>query len=130
MVLTDHAFSLCLLIFSCAVAVSRAAVPALLQTAVDKYAADAERWAYTQTVISKDRQGKVEEEVVVRNDPSQPYAVQWTPLKINGQEPTERQVEKYRKEHDKRHKQRRSLGELLDLDKATVVGGDRNDGHL
>src|ERR1700709_1922991 len=64
----------------------RAEVPALLQTAITKYAIDAERWAYTQTIVSKDRQGKVEEEVVVRNDPSQPYEVQWTVLKINGQE--------------------------------------------
>src|ERR1700712_5250057 len=99
----------------------RAGVPALLQTAVTKYAVDAERWAYTQTIVSKDRQGKVEEEVVVRNDPSQPFEVQWTVLKINGQEPSERQIEKYRKDHDKRRKSRRSLGELLNLDKAVVV---------
>lgn len=99
----------------------RAEVPALLQTAITKYAIDAERWAYTQTIVSKDRQGKVEEEVVVRNDPSQPYEVQWTVLKINGQEPSERQIEKYRKDHDKRRKSRRSLGELLNLDKAVVV---------
>src|ERR1700712_1134844 len=100
---------------------ARAEVPALLQTAITKYAIDAERWAYTQTIVSKDRQGKVEEEVVVRNDPSQPYEVQWTVLKINGQNPTERQIEKYRKDHDKRRKSRRSLGELLNLDKAVVV---------
>lgn len=95
--------------------------PALLQTAINHYAADAERWAYTQTVVSKDRQGKVEEELIVRNDPSQPYDVQWTILKINGREPTESQIAKYRKDHDKRRKSRRALGELLDLDKAAVL---------
>jgi len=110
-----------LLLASIAAAAGRAEIPALLQAAVKNYATDAERWAYTQTVISKDRQGKVEEEVVVRNDPSQPFDVQWTPLKINGKDPTERQIEKYRKEHDKRRKSRRALGELLDLDRATVV---------
>jgi hypothetical protein len=109
------------LIILLAAAVARAEPPALLQAAINHYTVDAERWAYTQTVISKDRQGKVEEEVVVRNDPSQPFDVQWTPVKINGKEPTERQIEKYRKEHDKRLKSRRALGELLDLDKATVV---------
>ena len=108
---------LCFLI----VAGMRAETPALLQAAINKYGVDAERWAYTQTVINKDRQGKVEEELVVRNDPSQPYEVQWTVLKINGKDPTDRQVEKYRKEHDKRRKSRRALGELLDLDKAKVV---------
>jgi hypothetical protein len=113
----------CALILTCflGVAVMRAETPALLQTAISKYAVDAERWAYTQTVINKDRQGKVEEELVVRNDPSQPYEVQWTILKIDGKEPTERQVEKYRREHDKRRKSRRALGELLDLDKAKIV---------
>lgn len=93
----------------------------MLQAAVEHYAVDAERWAYTQTIVSKDRQGKVEEEVVVRNDPSQPYDVQWTILTINGKEPTERQIDKYRRDHEKRRKSRHSLGELLDLDKATVV---------
>lgn len=112
---------LIILISLCVATVVRAEPPALLQAAIKNYAADAERWAYTQTVINKDRDGKVEEEVVVRNDPSQPFEAQWTPLKINGKEPTERQVEKYRKDHDKRRKNRRPLGELLDVEKATVV---------
>jgi len=114
-------FSALILFLSMTASLMRAATPALLQTAVDKYAKDVERWAYTQTIISKDRKGKVEEHLVVRNDPSQPYEVQWTILKIDGKDPTERQVEKYRKEHDKRRKSRRALGELLDLEKAIVV---------
>ena len=107
-------------LLAAASAVLRAEPPALLQAAVKNYTADAERWAYTQTVISKDRKGEIEEEIVVRNDPSQPFEVQWTPIKINGKVPTEHQIDKYRKEHDKRRKSRRALGELLDLDKATV----------
>lgn len=103
-------------------AFSRAETPALLQAAINHYAIDAERWAYTQTVITKDRQGRIEEELVVRNDPSQPFDVQWTPVKIDGKVPTERQVEKYRKDHDRRRKSRRALGELLDLERAVVVG--------
>lgn len=113
--------SLLAFLFSSCVTLLRAEVPALLQAAVDNYARDAERWAYTQTIVSKDRKGKIEEELVVRNDPSQPYEVQWTVLKIDGKDPTAHQVEKYRKEHDKRRKSRRSLGELLDLEKATVL---------
>jgi len=111
----------CLLIYFLSTLCCRAAVPSLLQAAVDNYGRDAERWAYTQTIVSKDRKGRIEEELVVRNDPSQPYDVQWTVLKVDGKDPTERQVEKYRREHDKRRKNRRSLGELLDLAKATVV---------
>jgi len=111
----------CLLIYFLSTLCCRAVVPSLLQAAVDNYGRDAERWAYTQTIVSKDRKGRIEEELVVRNDPSQPYDVQWTVLKVDGKDPTERQVEKYRREHDKRRKNRRSLGELLDLARATVV---------
>lgn len=121
MVLMNMRFSF-LLLLGLVAGVVHAGPPALLQTAINNYAVDAERWAYTQTVISKDRQGKIEEELVVRNDPSQPYELQWTILKINGKEPSERQIDKYRKEHDKRRKERRSLGELLDLDKANAIG--------
>jgi hypothetical protein len=104
-----------------AAAAARAEAPALLAEAVRKSALDAERWAYTQTVINRDRDGRVKEEVVVRYDPSQPTEVQWTPLKIDGQAPTERQLRKYRQDHEDRRKNRRPLGELLDLPKATLV---------
>lgn len=115
-------FSRLVLLFIITAGFAHAAAPALLQAAVDNYAKDVERWAYTQTIVSKDRKGKVEEELVVRNDPSQPYEVQWTILKIDGKDPTGHQIEKYRREHDKRRKSRRSLGELLDLEKASVIG--------
>jgi hypothetical protein len=102
-------------------ATTRAEPPALLAEAVRQSSVDAQRWAYTQTVVSRDRKGQVEEEIVVRYDPSLPYDYQWTPIKIDGKDPTDRQIEKKRKEHDKRLKERRALGELLDLEKATVV---------
>jgi hypothetical protein len=72
-------------------------------------------------VITKDRLGNVKEEVIVRYDPSQPSEEQWTPLKIDGEEPTEQQVRKLRQDHEKRHQNRRALGELLDFEKSTVV---------
>jgi hypothetical protein len=95
--------------------------PPLLAAAYRPMAADAERWAYTQTVVSKDRDGKVKEETVVRFDPSLPFEEQWTPLRQDGSAPTERQIRQLRSEHEKRRKQRRPLGELLDLPKATVA---------
>ncbi len=114
-------FHLVLICSLFAAAAARGEPPALLAEAVRKSSVDAERWAYTQTVVSRDRQGRVEEEIVVRYDPSQPYDVQWTPIKIDGKDPTDRQIEKKRKEHAKRLKERRALGELLDLEKAVVI---------
>lgn len=97
-----------------------AGTPPLLAEAIRKSALDGERWAYTQTVVNKDRTGKVKGETVERYDPSQPYEGQWTPLQLDGKTPTERQIKRLREEHAKRRKNRRSLGELLDLAKATV----------
>ena len=99
----------------------RAEVPALLQAAFDRLAADVDHWAYTQTAVSRDGKGKVKDETVVRYDPSQPFDVQWTPLKIDGKEPTARQVKKYRHERDKNRDKRRTLGELLNLEKAVAA---------
>ncbi len=93
----------------------------LLAEAIKKSALDAGCWAYTQTVVTKDRLGNVKEEVVVRYDPSRPAGEQWTPLKIDGDEPTEQQVRKLRQDHEKRHQNRRALGELLDFEKSTVM---------
>lgn len=106
------------------VAMVKAESQALLAEAIRKSALDAENWAYTQTVVSKDRLGKLKEQVIVRYDPSQPSGEQWTPLKIDGQDPTEEQVKKLRQEHGERRKNRRALGELLDLRNAQVMGED------
>lgn len=113
----------------------QAAVPQLLQDALKKLAQDNDRWAYTQTSVQKDGKGKMKTEVVLRFDPSKPYAEQYAPLKIDGKEPSESQVKKYRRMGEKRGEkiekgevavtvapsQRKSLGELMDLDNATVA---------
>jgi hypothetical protein len=99
----------------------RAEPPALLASAVGKYSADAERWAYTQTSINRGRDGKVDKELAVRFDPSQPFDLQWTPLSIDGKPATEHQIAKYRADQEKRRKERPALGELLDLNRATAV---------
>ncbi len=113
----------------------RAAVPPVLEAAVKKLAQDTDRWAYTQTAIEKDGKGKAKSHVVVRFDPSKPYAEQYVPLKVDGKEPSESQIKKYRRQGEKRGEriekeattgvvstsQRKSVGELMDLAKATVV---------
>ena len=115
-----------------------AAMPQLLQDAVKKLAQDTDRWAYTQTAIEKDGKGKAKSDVVVRFDPSKPYAQQYIPLKIDGKEPSESQIKKYRRQGEKRGEriekesttgvvstsQRKSVGELMDLEKATVIAED------
>jgi len=95
--------------------------PPLLAEAIKKSSLDSERWAYTQTTVSKDRAGQAKEELVVRFDPSLPYEEQWTPLTIDGRQPTARQIKQRRAEHEKRRQTRRALGELLNLTQATIA---------
>ena len=131
----------CLMILSLLAATfsARAAVPQILQDAIKKVSLDTDRWAYTQTAIQKDDKGKTKSEVVVRFDPSKPYAEQYTPLKIDGEEPSESQRRKYRRQGEKRGEalvkaettgevdastRRKSLGELMDIEKATVAEED------
>jgi len=84
---------------------------ALLKEAMKDSAQDTEHWAYTETTIIRDKKGTMRDESVVRFDPSKPYAEQYTPLKIDGQPPTERQLKKYRKEGEKRGRQLRKAAE-------------------
>lgn len=103
-----------LLLFATVVASAFAAQPAaraasaeevaLLKDAMKGSAQDTEHWAYTETMIIRDKKGMIHDENVVRFDPSKPYAEQYTPLKIDGKPPTERQLRKYRKEGEKRGK--------------------------
>lgn len=84
---------------------ARAAVPAPLEAALKRGAEEFGRWAYTETTVVRDRAGQARKgETIVRIDPSKPYEEQFTPLKVDGQEPTEKQRAKYRQrgiEHGK-----------------------------
>ncbi|MBI2518726.1 MAG: hypothetical protein HYV95_17765 [Opitutae bacterium] len=100
---------------------ARAGVPALLQEALTAYGREFEHWACTVTTIVRDRDGKIDEQTVVRYDPSLPYDEQWTLLTKNGRPATERQVKKHRREMADQRKDRKTLGELLELEKAVVA---------
>lgn len=118
---------------------ARAATPDELVTLNDvlhKTAGDYRRWAYTEHRVMRDDKGRVKSDVLLRYDPSKPYPEQWTPLKINGAEPSERERSKYRRRGEKsassgelaftgrpasEDPQRRSLGELIEVMKSTVV---------
>jgi len=111
----------------------RADVPRPLQDALQKLAQDTDRWAYTQTLIEKDGDGKTKRETVVRFDPSRPYAEQYQPLKVDGKPPGDSVIRKYRAQGEKRgvrldreeregpDPKRPTVGELMDLDRATVA---------
>src|SRR5688572_30736374 len=74
---------------------------AMLNDVLHKTANDYYRWAYTERRVVADEKGRVKSDVLLRHDPSKPYAEQWTPLKIDGREPTERDHAKYRRRGEK-----------------------------
>jgi len=98
-----------------------ASVPAPLREAVRKVGRDAGRWAFTMHTISRDRKGRVIEDVVARYDPSRHYDEQWTLLKKDGKDATESQIKKHRKQRAKLEKRRRPFGELLEFERAELV---------
>ncbi len=121
-------------------AVSRPATTedlALLTGALTKVARDMNRWAYTETLLVKDEKGRVKQNRIVRHDPSLPYAQQDVPAQIDGKPPTEAQLKDFRSRGEKRGRRiergepadrqdlsGQSVGELVDLPRALVVGDD------
>ena len=77
-------------------------VPPLLLDALTKLSEDFDHWAYTETRASTNPSGIPKGETIVRFDPSKPYAEQYTPLKIDGQPPTERQLKNYQTRGERR----------------------------
>ena len=143
-------FTLFLLAIPCAARAApggpRVAEPAeisLLNDMLHKVAADYRRWAYTEHSIMRDEKGRVKTDVVVRCDPSRPYAEQWTPLKVAGKEPSDRDRAKYRRKGEREAPpdvarpgqprssdptRRQSLGEVLDVARSTIAS--ETDTHL
>lgn len=77
-------------------------VPPLLYDALTKVAENFDRWAYTETRHLMNDKGVLQPETIIRFDPSKPYAEQYTPIKIEGKAPTEKQLRDYRKRGEKR----------------------------
>lgn len=105
----------------------------MLGEVLHKTADDYRRWAYTELRIMRDDKGRTKSETLLRFDPSKPYAEQWTPLKIDGKEPTDRDRAKYRRRGEKSSagefggrpladgRPRQSLGELIEIGKSTIA---------
>ncbi len=124
----------------CTVPPSRAAVPPLLADALQKVLADANRWAFTQTIVEENGKGEEKKRTVVRFDPSKPYAEQYVVVSVDGQPPSDSEKSKYRRQGERRGERmekaesegrtdtvgsRRSLGELMDLENATRAAEDK-----
>lgn len=118
-----------------ATTVARAATEdelALLTEALEKTASDLTRWAYTESRVVRDAKGRIKTDTLVRYDPSQPYAKQWTPLLVNGKPPSASDFGKYRRQGEKAQRReerggrdrRPTLGEVIDLSRATLVRED------
>ncbi len=74
----------------------------LLKEALKNTRQDNDHWAYTETTTKKfGLTKKTRGETVVRYDPSKPWAEQYTPLKIDGEAPTEKQLKEYRERGEK-----------------------------
>ena len=111
---------------------ARAATPeelSLLNDGLHKVADDLRRWAYTEHRVLRDSKGRVKSEQVVRYDPSKPYAEQWTPLAIDGREPSARERAKFRRKGEEADPEKPvsarrrtpSLGEVIDVGRSSIA---------
>ena len=101
-----------------------AEVPAMLDTAIKKLQADEDHWAFTQTTLKFDRDGKsTEGSKIERYNPALPDSQQWTLLQWKGSEPTEREMSAWKKRKEKEIKRRgeKTLGEIMDFEHARKV---------
>jgi len=113
----------CLIVLGLSVPGLRGEVPAPLKAALQKLMADDGRWAYTQTVKKYDRKGQPDGVQVERFDPSQPEEEQWTLLLRDGRPVTDREQRAFqrKKEREMRRREEKSLGEVIDFDRAQAV---------
>ena len=75
---------------------------ALFRDAMKNSTQDTEHWAYTESTRITATKGSPKGETIVRFDPSKPYAEQFTPIKVEGQPPSEKQLKDYRRRGERR----------------------------
>jgi hypothetical protein len=102
----------------------RADIPPLLRRAVDKIVASDQHWAYTRTTQPLDADRKPKGGPTVEEfDPSQPDGSRWTLVEFKGHAPSPDDLAEWQKQKKLVASERkdRNLGELLDLEHATVM---------
>jgi hypothetical protein len=106
---------------------ARAAVPALLNDAIQKLIADEDHWAFTQTAQLYDKNGRADAgPTVERYDPSKPFDAQWSLLVYRGHAPSAAETDAWSrfKLKQMKHHGEKTLGDVLDLEHASVVVED------
>ena len=101
----------------------RAETPALLSRAIQKLIADEDHWAYTQTTRRFDQSGRPSGgQMVERYDPSRPIDEQWQLLEFAGHAPSPLELRIWQRDKEKamKHHGEKTLGDVLDLDHATL----------
>jgi hypothetical protein len=104
---------------------ARAETPALLDQAVKKLIADENHWAFTQTTQRFDKDGKAAGgPTVERFDPSKPFDQEWQLLAYEGRTPKESELSYWQRQKQRalRRREEKSLGDVLDLEHATLAG--------
>ena len=104
---------------------ARAEVPVLLDQAVKKLIADENHWAFTQKTQRFDKSGKVAGGLTVeRFDPSKPLDQEWQLLSFEGRTPRSSELSSWQrqKERELKRREEKSLGDVLDLEHATLAG--------
>ena len=81
--------------------------PVLLDQAFNTFVEHQGRWAFTERHVGVGMEGKPTPETVFRVDPSQPYAQHYVPVKLRGNEPSEKERKQWaeRGERDAKHRQ-------------------------
>jgi len=101
----------------------RAAMPPLLDAAVQQWLAGKDDWAFTQRARTLLDDGQVKEERLERFDPSLPDDQRWHLLEMNRKPPTDEQRRLWqdRKNQKPRKASNKPLDELFDFATATLI---------
>jgi len=101
----------------------QAAVPPLLNAALENWAEGKDDWAFTQRARTFDDSGKLKDERLERYDPSLPDSRRWHLLEFNGLPPTDKQREQCqdRKNRKSRKHANKPIKDILDLENARLV---------
>lgn len=114
-------FLLALLAARLCAATAQAEAPALLREAVDRWAGERDRWAFTQHVREFDGE-KVEQERFEQYDPSKPFGERWTLVTIDGRPPTAKEWESWdKRKNKKKRREPKPIQDYFDLEHAQIA---------
>ncbi|HEY3757875.1 MAG TPA: hypothetical protein VGL42_17095 [Opitutaceae bacterium] len=112
-------------------------MPPILQSAFTHNRAEADHWAFTETIRTTDYRGRETGATIVRVDPSLPYAEQFRPIQVSGHAPTTKDRQDFERLGDSIGKQEadrpadappeiqvNDMKAAVDVDSATLVGED------